>query len=72
MLWTASEEIQRRMGKVHGQNCHCWWNVDQPVHARDQSSVDYVENPRNAIPKEIQNEPIHQETDVRGMREGWS
>ena len=41
--------------------------MDQPVHARDQSSVDDVDNPRIVIPKEIQNEPVHQETDVRGI-----
>ena len=41
--------------------------MDQPVHARDQSSVDDVENPWIAIPKEIQNEPVHQETDVCGI-----
>ena len=67
MLWTASEEIRTRRGKFHVQNCHRWWNVDQPVHARDQSSVDDVENPRIAIPKEIQNEPVHQEADIRGI-----
>ena len=41
--------------------------MDQPVHARDQSSVDDEENPRIAIPTEIQNEPVHEETDVRGI-----
>ena len=41
--------------------------MNRPVHARDQSSVDDVENPRIAIPKEIQNEPVHQETDVHDI-----
>ena len=41
--------------------------MDQPVAARDQSSVDDVENPRIAIPKEIQNEPVHQDFDARGV-----
>ena len=47
--------------------------MDQPVHARDKSSVDDVENPRIAIPKEIQNEAVHQKQmfmvffDARGV-----
>ena len=44
-------------------------NVDETwisLYTPDQSSVDDVENPRIAIPKEIQNEPVHR-TYVHGI-----